>query len=100
LSAAFLIVGTLNVIYGIGALDSANIFVNDKRYIFTDLNTLGLNPLVVLVVTIGAGALFGMIGLTLATPLTSAAVHIADELRERGRGDVPTGPDLAPAPSG
>ena len=28
--------------------------------------TLGLNPLVVLVVTIGAGALFGMAGLTLA----------------------------------
>jgi hypothetical protein len=36
-----LIAGTLNVIYGIGALDDANIFVNDKRYIFTDLNTLG-----------------------------------------------------------
>ncbi|MDA0167392.1 AI-2E family transporter, partial [Solirubrobacter ginsenosidimutans] len=32
--------------------------------------TLGLNPLVVLVVTIGAGALFGMVGLTLAAPLT------------------------------
>ena len=36
-----LIAGVLNVIYGIGALDDANIFVNDKRYIFTDLNTLG-----------------------------------------------------------
>jgi hypothetical protein len=36
-----LIVGVLNVIYGIGALDSANIFTNDKRYIFTDLNTMG-----------------------------------------------------------
>jgi predicted PurR-regulated permease PerM len=45
--------------------------------------TLGLNPLVVLVVTIGAGTLFGMVGLTLAAPLTSAAVHIADELRGR-----------------
>jgi putative heme transporter len=45
--------------------------------------TLGLNPLVVLVVTIGAGALFGMVGLTLAAPLTSAAVHIANERRER-----------------
>ena len=30
--------------------------------------TLCLNPLVVLVVTIGAGALFGMVGLTLAAP--------------------------------
>ena len=45
--------------------------------------TLGLNPLVVLVVTIGAGALFGMVGLTLAAPLTSAAVHISSELRKR-----------------
>jgi len=36
-----LIAGTLNIIYGIGALDSANIFVNDKRYIFTNLNTMG-----------------------------------------------------------
>jgi hypothetical protein len=36
-----LIAGTLNIIYGIGALDSANIFANDTRYIFTDLNTMG-----------------------------------------------------------
>jgi hypothetical protein len=36
-----LIAGTLNIIYGIGALDDANIFANDKRYIFTNLNTLG-----------------------------------------------------------
>jgi hypothetical protein len=36
-----LIVGTLNVIYGIGALDDANAFVNDRRYILTNLNTLG-----------------------------------------------------------
>ena len=46
--------------------------------------TLGLNPLVVLIVTISAGALFGMVGLVLAAPLTSAAVHIrADLARER-----------------
>jgi hypothetical protein len=36
-----LVVGTINIIYGIGALDDANIFVNDKRYIFSNLNTLG-----------------------------------------------------------
>ena len=36
-----LIAGTLNIIYGIGALDDANIFVNDTRYIFTNLNTMG-----------------------------------------------------------
>jgi predicted PurR-regulated permease PerM len=43
--------------------------------------TLNLNPLVVLVVTIGAGSLFGMIGLTLAAPLTSAGVHISQRLK-------------------
>ena len=36
-----LVAGTLNIIYGIGSLDDANIFVNDKRFIFTNLNTLG-----------------------------------------------------------
>jgi hypothetical protein len=36
-----MVAGTINIIYGIGALDDANIFVNDKRYIFTNLNTLG-----------------------------------------------------------
>ena len=46
--------------------------------------TLGINPLAVLIVTIGGGALFGMAGLTLAAPLTSAAVHIVNELRAQG----------------
>ena len=43
-------------------------------------SALDLNPLVVLVVTIGAGCLVGMIGLVLAAPMTSAAVHILREL--------------------
>ena len=44
--------------------------------------TLGLNPLVVLIVTIGAGSLFGMLGLVLAAPLTSAAVHIKKDVEQ------------------
>ena len=36
-----LIVGTLNIIYGIGALDDASIFVNDTRFVLDNLNTLG-----------------------------------------------------------
>jgi len=44
--------------------------------------TLDLNPLVVLIVTIGFGSLFGMIGLLLAAPLTSAALHISRELAQ------------------
>jgi predicted PurR-regulated permease PerM len=42
--------------------------------------TLKLNPLVVLVVTIAAGSLFGMMGLVLAAPLTSAAVRLGGQL--------------------
>jgi hypothetical protein len=36
-----LIVGTLNIIYGIGALDDANFIAGDTRYILTNLNTMG-----------------------------------------------------------
>jgi predicted PurR-regulated permease PerM len=42
--------------------------------------TLDLNPLVVLIATIGFGSIFGMIGLVLGAPLTSAAVHISRDL--------------------
>jgi predicted PurR-regulated permease PerM len=45
-------------------------------------SALHLNPLVVLVVTIGAGCLFGMLGLVLAAPLVSAAVRVAKELNQ------------------
>ena len=44
--------------------------------------TLDLNPLVVLIVTIGLGSIFGMIGMVLAAPLTSAALHISRELAQ------------------
>jgi hypothetical protein len=36
-----ILAGTINIIYGIGALDDANIFVNDTRFILDNLNTLG-----------------------------------------------------------
>lgn len=36
-----IIVGILNLLYGIGALDEANIFVGDARFILDNLNTLG-----------------------------------------------------------
>ena len=50
-----LMAGVLNVIYGIGALDDANIFVNDKRFIFTDLNTMGWVLIVIGVIQFVAG---------------------------------------------
>ena len=36
-----MLAGTVNIVYGIGALDDANVFVNDKRFILDNLNTLG-----------------------------------------------------------
>ena len=50
-----LIAGTLNIIYGIGALDDANIFVNDKRYIFTNLNTMGWVLIVLAIIQLTGG---------------------------------------------
>jgi hypothetical protein len=50
-----LIAGTLNIVYGIGALDNANIFANDKRYVFTDLNTMGWVLIVLGVIQLTAG---------------------------------------------
>jgi predicted PurR-regulated permease PerM len=47
--------------------------------------TLRMNPLLILVVTISAGSFFGMVGMVLAAPLTSAAIHITADLR-RARG--------------
>ena len=43
-------------------------------------SALDLHPLVVLVLTIGAGCIFGMLGLVIAAPLASAAVHITRDL--------------------
>ncbi len=57
-------------------------------------SALDLNPLVVLVVTIGAGCLFGMLGLVLAAPLTSAAVHITRDLSRARLAAAP--PEEAP----
>jgi predicted PurR-regulated permease PerM len=43
-------------------------------------SALDLHPLVVLVLTIGAGCIFGMLGLVLAAPIASAVVHISRDL--------------------
>ncbi len=50
-----LIVGALNVIYGIGALDNANVFVNDTRLVFTDLSGLGWILIILGIVQITGG---------------------------------------------
>jgi len=74
--AAILLVvaGTLNIIYGFGALDDANVFVNDTRLIFSNLNTLGWVLIILGVIQLTAGfSLFGggtygrVIGIAAAT---------------------------------
>jgi putative heme transporter len=63
--------------------------------------TLGIHPLAVLIVTIAGGALFGTIGLIVAAPLTSAAVHISADLarvRAKEQAAASAGAAEAPAP--
>lgn len=53
-----LFAGVINLIYGIGALDEANVFVGDSRLIFDDLNTLGW-----MLIVVGAIQLIGGVSL-------------------------------------
>ena len=50
-----MIAGFVNIIYGIGALDDANIFAGDQRYILTDLNTMGWVLIILGVIQIAGG---------------------------------------------
>ena len=50
-----LIVGTLNVIYGIGALDNANIFAGGQRFVLSNLNTLGWVTIILGLIQLGGG---------------------------------------------
>jgi signal transduction histidine kinase len=68
------VAGTINIIYGIGALGDANVFVNDTRLIFSNLNTLGWVLIILGVIQLTAGfSLFGggtygrVIGIAAAT---------------------------------
>jgi predicted PurR-regulated permease PerM len=59
---------------------------------------LRLHPLVVLVVTIAAGCIFGTLGLILAAPLLSAAVHAMSDLaraRSQAGGGTPASSSAA-----
>ncbi len=61
--------------------------------------TLRMNPLLVLVATIGFGAIFGMVGLILGAPMTSAVIHISGDLaRARAAAEAEQGADDAEPP--
>ena len=59
--------GTLNIIYGIAAIGDSNFFVQDARYILSNLNTWGWIMLLIGVIQVAAagslwrGGLFGRI---------------------------------------
>ena len=48
-------VGTLNIVYGIGALDDADYFANDTRFVLTNLNTLGWVLIILGLIQLTAG---------------------------------------------
>ena len=65
--------------------------------------TLRMNPLLILIVTISAGAFFGTTGMIVAAPLTSAAIHVSSDLSRvrsvarKTQGDEPAVPAPEPA---
>ena len=93
-----LVAGVLNVIWGIAAIDSANFFIEDDRYIFEDLNTMGWCVLVIGVVqlfaafSIWSGGQFGRwIGIIAASAggvetLRAGLVQLLAYLRKPRRG--------------
>jgi hypothetical protein len=62
-----LIAGVLNVIYGIAAIGDSNFFINDTKYILSNLNTWGWITLIIGVIQLFAafslwsGGLYGRI---------------------------------------
>jgi hypothetical protein len=55
-----IVAGTINIIYGIGALDDANYFANDTRFVLDNLNTLGWVLIVLGVIQLTGG--FSLLG--------------------------------------
>ena len=54
-AALLLIVGTLNIIYGIGSISDANAVVGDTRLIFTNLHAYGWALVIIGVIQFTAG---------------------------------------------
>jgi hypothetical protein len=50
-----ILAGTVNIVYGFGALDDANVFVGDTRLIFDDLNALGWVLIILGVIQVTGG---------------------------------------------
>jgi hypothetical protein len=78
-----LLVGVLNVIYGIAAIGDASFFINDTRYILSDLSTWGWVTLVIGVFqffaafSLWSGGLYGRIIGIAAASLSAIAALLA-----------------------
>jgi len=70
------ILGVMNVIYGIGAIDDANVYVANANFVFSNLNTWGWCLLVVGVVQVfGAFSIWNRHELGRWIGIASAAVN-------------------------
>ena len=76
-----MVAGTVNIIYGIAAISDSAFFVNETRYVFSNLNTWGWITLLLGIIAIAAGVsvvrggLFGrMIGILIASLSAIAAL--------------------------
>ena len=82
------VVGTLNIIYGFGALDDANVFVNDTRLVFDNLNTLGWVLIILGVVQLTAGfSLFGGGTYGRVIGIAAATIGAIESLMSMGQGN-------------
>src|SRR5688500_14122651 len=76
-------VGVLNIIYGIAAIGDSSFFVQDQKYILSNLNTWGWVTLVLGLLQIGAafslwsGNLYGRIVAIIATSLGAIGALMA-----------------------
>ncbi len=76
-----LVLGTLNVIYGIAAIDNSSFYVNDAKYIFSDLNTYGWIVLCIGVVQVLVGfGIFARVGIARWTGVLIAALNCIAQL--------------------
>ena len=76
-------VGVLNIIYGIAAIGDSSFFIQDQKYIFSNLNTWGWLTLVLGLLQLGAafslwsGGLYGRVVAILATTLGAIGALLA-----------------------
>ena len=92
-----LLIGFINIIYGIGALDDANYFVNDTRFVLDNLDTLGW-VLIVLGIIQLTGGFSLMAGNTYGRVIGSSAAASARSGRylDRRKQTVVVAPRLRP----